>query len=287
MTCRYDIVVGLDEDIANHLPTTSACNAKNEKQKDTDRKISGSAYKLINSRAYHHGTMLINSNLANLDLALSPSKVLVICIGLYRNRLPFIFLTHLLFLKKSLQGGGIDSVRSKVANLIEFAPRITPDICCQAVINEFDKKFGDHRSGGPVVELLDESFLTPEILEEANKLCVSRVESNSVIVLTFLKDPKWIFGQTPKFTIAHEYPGTDIVVEISVHQGVVESCKIKDANVASDAKSIAFAAQLEKDCQVYLVGNDFHALVDASSSSNTGFLSSNIEVLLSSMKANF
>jgi lipoate-protein ligase A len=50
VTCRYDIVVD-------------------------EKKISGSAYKLINSRAYHHGTMLINSNLNNLELALSPIKV--------------------------------------------------------------------------------------------------------------------------------------------------------------------------------------------------------------------
>lgn len=61
-----------------------------------------------------------------------------------------------------------------VANLVDFAPNITPDMYCQAVINEFHQKFGNAASE-PVVEIVDESFLTPDILEEANKLCVSKL----------------------------------------------------------------------------------------------------------------
>jgi lipoate-protein ligase A len=38
-------------------------------------KVSGSAYKLINEKAYHHGTMLIDSNLDALGKYLKPVQV--------------------------------------------------------------------------------------------------------------------------------------------------------------------------------------------------------------------
>jgi lipoate-protein ligase A len=37
--------------------------------------VSGSAYKIVNKRAYHHGTMLISSNLKMLGDLLSTDKV--------------------------------------------------------------------------------------------------------------------------------------------------------------------------------------------------------------------
>lgn len=38
--------------------------------------ISGSAYKIVNSRAYHHGTMLISTELSTLGDLLHTSKVI-------------------------------------------------------------------------------------------------------------------------------------------------------------------------------------------------------------------
>ena len=43
------------------------------------RHISGSAYKIVNKRAYHHGTMLISSNLRTLGDLLSTDKVRSFC----------------------------------------------------------------------------------------------------------------------------------------------------------------------------------------------------------------
>ena len=37
--------------------------------------ISGSAYKIVNSRAYHHGTMLISTDLSSLEGLLHVNKV--------------------------------------------------------------------------------------------------------------------------------------------------------------------------------------------------------------------
>lgn len=37
--------------------------------------VSGSAYKIVNTRAYHHGTMLISTELGNLGNLLHNTKV--------------------------------------------------------------------------------------------------------------------------------------------------------------------------------------------------------------------
>jgi len=39
--------------------------------------VSGSAYKIVNKRAYHHGTMLISSELGTLGKLLHSNKVLL------------------------------------------------------------------------------------------------------------------------------------------------------------------------------------------------------------------
>jgi lipoate-protein ligase A len=39
--------------------------------------VSGSAYKIVNKRAYHHGTMLLDSDLQSLGGALRPPNVSV------------------------------------------------------------------------------------------------------------------------------------------------------------------------------------------------------------------
>lgn len=43
--------------------------------------VSGSAYKLVNARAYHHGTMLIDARLEHLRGVLSNTKVSLIPTG--------------------------------------------------------------------------------------------------------------------------------------------------------------------------------------------------------------
>ena len=39
-----------------------------------DRKISGSAYKLLNDRCLHHGTVLLNVDMSALGKVLNPNK---------------------------------------------------------------------------------------------------------------------------------------------------------------------------------------------------------------------
>lgn len=74
-----------------------------------EKKVSGSAYKLTNEKAYHHGTMLISSNLENL--------------GKYLHS-PYF---------NEIQAKGVASVRSEVTSLIKYSQTIDHDSFCKAV----------------------------------------------------------------------------------------------------------------------------------------------------------
>ncbi|KAF8524639.1 hypothetical protein BU17DRAFT_74741 [Hysterangium stoloniferum] len=78
--------------------------------------VSGSAYKIINSRAYHHGTMLISTELNTLG-------------DLLRNT------------KGSMVSRGVASVRSPVHNLQRFKPDVTHAAFIRAVIENFKDEY--------------------------------------------------------------------------------------------------------------------------------------------------
>jgi len=82
------------------------------------KKVSGSAFKESKDRAFHHGTLLMNTNLQKLAGYLNPDK-------------------------KKLLNKGISSVKSRVANLSEFNTHVNHDTMGQAIINEFFSFYGE------------------------------------------------------------------------------------------------------------------------------------------------
>jgi len=95
------------------------------------KKFSGSAFKETKDRAFHHGTLLINTNLGNLANYLNPSP-------------------------KKLQSKGIASVRARVTNLVELNPTLNHEVLCQAIIAEF---FKTHETECEI-EILDNESLS-------------------------------------------------------------------------------------------------------------------------------
>lgn len=94
-------------------------------------KVSGSAYKIEKERAYHHATLLLNSDLAQLSRALNPS-----------NNQPTV-----------LESLGTDSVKSKVRNV-----GISKQQILEALETQFKTSF----------ELINEA--DSDVLKEAEEL---------------------------------------------------------------------------------------------------------------------
>ena len=79
-------------------------------------KVSGSAYRLTRKNAYHHGTMLIDSDLIQLSKFLhSPIQ--------------------------GITGKGVTSVRSQVTRLREYSYTIDHASFCEALAHEFQKTY--------------------------------------------------------------------------------------------------------------------------------------------------
>lgn len=84
----------------------------------SERKISGSAYFETHDRGFHHGTLLINTDLNRLASYLNPEP-------------------------KKLISKGIASVRSRVMNLAEIDGGITHQKVCNAFANNFFNYYGE------------------------------------------------------------------------------------------------------------------------------------------------
>ncbi|SUC35336.1 Lipoate-protein ligase A [Providencia rustigianii] len=96
------------------------------------RKISGSAYRETKDRGFHHGTLLISTDLSRLANYLNPDP-------------------------KKLQAKGITSVRSRVANLNELVPDINHNTVCAGIIDSFFSYYG---------ETVEPEYISPEKLPD-------------------------------------------------------------------------------------------------------------------------
>lgn len=76
------------------------------------RKFSGSAYREKRDRAFHHGTLLLRTDLARLGQYLTPNP-------------------------KKLLAKGKESVRAQVTNLSEAAPQLTHDTLVEVIVRSF------------------------------------------------------------------------------------------------------------------------------------------------------
>lgn len=107
------------------------------------RKFSGNAFYHSRGKAYHHGTLLVNTNEEKLARYLSPSKA-------------------------KLQAKGVDSVRSRVVNLAELLPGLT----CERMAREMTAAFG--MVYGLPVDTLSSDILDPTAIEALRARNASR-----------------------------------------------------------------------------------------------------------------
>lgn len=147
-----------------------------------DKKFSGNAFFHQNGTACHHGTLMISSNYEKLARYLTPSKA-------------------------KLQGKGVDSVRSRVANLNSFAQDLTVEKMKANLITAFKKVYG--LSPSPI-------SLSPDAAKE--------IESTA----SFLRDESWLYGKHAPATCTLEdrFSWGGICVDLDVESGNITTCHV-------------------------------------------------------------
>ena len=160
------------------------------------RKFSGNAFYHRNGNAYHHGTLLVSADMEKLSRYLTPPKA-------------------------KLEAKGVASVRSRVANLKEFAPELTCDglrgYMTQAFSQVYDLPYS-------IIQL---PVAAKEVIEETAKT---------------LSSWEWLFGSRLPFSFSCEekFDWGWIQLQLQVESGVVIG-----AQVYSDAMDWSLAEKVE------------------------------------------
>lgn len=165
-----------------------------------DKKISGSAFKHALDRSFHHGTLLVDANMQKLSDYLNPHPL-------------------------KLQAKGIKSVRSRVANLVEFNADINHEVLSEAIIEAFCEYYDDT---APVKELDEASLAKQPALDKYYQQMV---------------DWDWRFGKTPQFNhhIETRFDWGIIDLHMDVQQAV-----ITEVVIFSDALNVELIELLKE-----------------------------------------
>lgn len=157
------------------------------------RKVSGSAFKHTKERSFHHGTLLIDADLTRLQDYLNPRKA-------------------------KLVSKGIESVRSRVANLNEYVPDLDHETICETVT----EAFFDYHGTPCEVEPLDYDTLAaiPSLKEYFEQM----------------KEWEWRFGNTPDFnhSMENRFDWGSMDVHIHARRGRIEKAKIYSDSLFPD-----------------------------------------------------
>ncbi|EPX72311.1 lipoate-protein ligase A [Schizosaccharomyces octosporus yFS286] len=177
--------------------------------KDTKQKISGSAYKISKGKSYHHGTMLLNSDLKGIS-------------------------SYLRSTTKGIISKGVTSTRSDVANV----NLSQVDFLREAMLSFLQYDDARHVSGtNPDTSIDDQK--TADLSSRDN---VVFVDSNDLAgvphvmqTMQELKSWNWTFGQTPFFKqliTTNNLPigNHQIELDISIRHGIIENFNFTSSN---------------------------------------------------------
>lgn len=146
-----------------------------------EKKFSGNAYYFNKDSALHHGTILINSDLTKLGCYLQVSL-------------------------EKIRSKGIDSVQSRVVNLVEVCKEVTLD----AVIKGMEESFIEVYGGDAQEKAVDSKDFTIEPL-------VQKYSSW-----------EWRFGNTPKFDISmsRRFGWGEIELGFCIKNALIDSVQV-------------------------------------------------------------
>ncbi len=168
-----------------------------------NRKFSGNAYYETGEQCYHHGTIMVNVNISELSKYLTVSK-------------------------QKLQSKGVDSVKSRVANLTEFNSEITVESLKKNLLSAFEE----------VYELKAETIRVDDLdTDDINR----RREHFESWDFKFGKKINF------KYEISNRFSWGEILLQIKVDSGVID-----DIGVFSDSLKTDFILKLPsilKECK--------------------------------------
>ena len=172
----YDVTrqLGVIISAVQSLGIEASFTGRNDIVTSTGAKFSGNAFRKGKTASMHHGTLLVDVDMGKLSRYLVPSPA-------------------------KLAAKGIDSVRSRVANLTEFRPSLTIDELKKAVTQAFIKEYGQ-------CESLSENSLDSDKLAEKTALYSSW---------------EWNKGSSPAFdlSLSSRFKWGELTLELSLQNG--------------------------------------------------------------------
>ncbi|TFK70606.1 Lipoyltransferase and lipoate-protein ligase, partial [Pluteus cervinus] len=160
--------------------------------------LSRSAYKIVNKRAYHHGTMLISTQLDTLGDLLRTSK-------------------------DTMVTRGVASVRSPVCNLQQHNPDVTHETFTQSVIRAFQEEYQVKTQPCTVTEsegLLNLDYIKKGMLE----LPTWEWGYGQTPEFTYTLETNFSWG--------------NVIAEIKARHGIIQTCGLQIASNSLDTSSI-------------------------------------------------
>ena len=200
----------IDRQLEVIVKAVQKLGAKAEKSGRNDilidgKKFSGNAFYEQEQHCYHHGTLMMNVNKEMLSKYLTVSK-------------------------EKLQSKGVDSVKSRVTNLVDYIPDLTLEALKKALREAFEEVYG-LTSNECKMEDLDQKEI-----EQRTK---------------HFSSWDWRFGRKIDFQyeISKRFPWGQMNIQFQVDKG-----KIADVNVYSDSLKPMMIEKLPK----YLKGIRYH-----------------------------
>jgi len=162
------------------------------------RKFSGNAFiNRMNARC-HHGTILIDADMARMIRYLDTGE-------------------------SKMSGRGVESVRSRVVNLKEFNPRLTPALFADALLEAFRMWY-----------------------VAADKVCLTHLDETEIRDNEdFFSEHRWLYGETRTFNI--EKTGDFLWGSVRMHYRV-DGGIISDARMESDGLTAELLSAVADVC---------------------------------------
>ena len=196
---------------------------------DTEKKISGSAFRKAKDRAFHHATLLIKSDIDKLIKSIESAHNIK-------------------------DAKGVKSIRSKVANLNEIIPSLDIDMIINSIANIYAQQHNLDISNNPenIIVINNQLELNKSLDINHNVEVIEKYKSD-------IKSEKWIFEKSLSFDIhiplnlnhSLNKPNSCYII-CNINHGKTESFKIKNSkNISDKSKNLnkLLSQILNKNCR--------------------------------------